>query len=135
MCENGAVLTETVNTQNRGRSRWSTDTSVWRKSSDVWQEVHHHTTSIGEGIVETPEVLASYNGIAGEYRRSDGGRWNDGPSLDFSIRNDGKRLVMVGLFGLQRGRQDPMIPKKVLSFRYLDSGLSSRSTGPAPRRP
>jgi hypothetical protein len=113
---NGAVLTETVNTQVAGRSRWHTSTSVFRKSSDVWQVIHYQSSPFGEGIVETPEVLASYSRIAGEYRRSDGGRWNAGPTLDVSIRLDGKRLLMFGLFG-QRTRQDPVIPQGGLEFQ------------------
>jgi ketosteroid isomerase-like protein len=113
--DSGAILTETVNLQNGGRSRWYTFTSIWRKGSDVWQVVQHHSTTIGDGVVETPELLASYNRIAGEYRRSDGGRWNGGPSLGLSIRKDGKRLLMFGLFG-QRDRLDPVLPQGGLEF-------------------
>ena len=114
--ERGAVVTETANFPNRGRSEWATVTSVWRKSSDEWQVVQHQTTKIGEGIAETPEVLASYDRIVGEYRRSDGGRWNGGPSLDLSIRKDGKRLLMSGLFG-QRATLAPLIPQGGLEFQ------------------
>jgi hypothetical protein len=98
------LITETVNLREGTRSRWFTNTSVWRKVSGDWQVVYGHRAAIAEGIVETDESLSGYGRITGNYETSDGRK--------FSIAKQGKRLLIAGPAFPER--QDTLVPQGAL---------------------